>query len=150
MRKVLTIVLLVVLVLSLVLPVAAQDDSMDGMITCDSTLITLLLVAETDYGFHSMMDVSQFDKGQYEPLFESMMTMMDDESMDEDMADDEMMDDESMDEDMADDEMMDDEMMTLSPGVIEGEPTECTDLRTEIESYLYDHFSMTLMADDDM
>jgi hypothetical protein len=41
----------------------AQDD-MD-MVTCDSTLVTLLYLAEHDYSFHSMLDVSKLDKGQY-------------------------------------------------------------------------------------
>jgi hypothetical protein len=45
--------------------------------------------------------------------------------------------------------MMMDEGMMLSPGVVDGEPEECTQLRTEIESYLYDHYSMTLMASDE-
>lgn len=145
MRKVLSVVIVTVLILGVVLPAAAQDAMAEGMIHCDSTLITLLLVAESDYGFHSMMDTSTFDKGQFAPLFESMMAMMDDEMMDEDMSGDEM-----MDEEMADDMMMDEDMMMLSPGVVEGEPTECTGLRTEIESYLYDHFSMMMMSDDDM
>jgi hypothetical protein len=141
MRKLLTVALLTVLVLSLTLPAAAQDEM---MITCDSTLITLLFVAEYSYGFHSMMDVSTIDKGQYAPLFESMMAMMEDDMMDEDMAEEE-----TMEEEMAEDEMMDD-MMMLAPGVVEGEPAECTALRAEIETYLYDHFSMEMMAEESM
>jgi hypothetical protein len=136
-----------VLLLAVILPASAQDDSMEGMIHCDSTLISLLFVAEYSYGFHSMMDVSTFDKGQYAPLFESMMSMMDDEMMDEDMA----ADDEMMEDDMAaDDMMMEDDMMMLSPGVIEDEAAECTELRAEVEGFLYDHFSMMMMAEDSM
>ena len=139
MRKTLLLVLCLVFVFTLVVPVSAQDDAMSDKIVCDSTVITLLLVAENNFGFHSMMDVSQFEKGQFAPLFESMMAMMDD------MAGDEMMEEEAMmEESMAEDAMMDDMMVTLEPGNIEGEPAECGELRAEIEGYLYDTLSMEL------
>ena len=139
MRKTLVLVLCLVFVVTLVVPVSAQDDAMSDKIVCDSTVITLLLVAENNFGFHSMMDVSQFEKGQFGPLFESMMAMMDD------MAGDEMTEEGTMmEESMADDAMMDDMMVTLEPGIIEGEPAECGELRAEIEGYLYDTLSMEL------
>ncbi|MCU0481757.1 MAG: hypothetical protein MUE54_11185 [Anaerolineae bacterium] len=77
-------------------PVQAQDDMMTH--TCDSTLILLLYIAEYDYGFKSMMDVSTFEKGQYAPLFEMMMAQMEEEMMTEDdmmaeMTEEAMMDD---------------------------------------------------------
>ncbi|MFN8417975.1 MAG: hypothetical protein U0528_01820 [Anaerolineae bacterium] len=59
------------------LPQTTQAQSMDSAIVCDSTLITLLYVAEHDYGFHSMTDVSTIEKGQYKPLFDAMMASMD-------------------------------------------------------------------------
>jgi hypothetical protein len=114
--------------------VQAQDDMM-GTHVCDSTLILLLFIAQHDYGFEYMMDASNFEKGQFAPLFEAMMMgddMMGDEMMD-DMGDD-MMDD--MGDDMMDD-MGDDMMMvTLTPGHIDGEDEACTTLREEIESFL--------------
>jgi hypothetical protein len=120
--------------------IAAQDDMMTH--TCDSTLITLLLIAEYDYGFTSeSMDLSTFE-GQYAPFFEAMMAMMEDDMMEDDMADDEMMEDE-----MADDEMMDDEMMMLPVGNIEGEDEACTALREELNAFFYDTFSMMMMED---
>ena len=125
------------------LPAPHATDAQDGMITCDSTLITLLFIAENDYGFHSMMDVSTIDKGQFAPAFEAMMAMMDDEMMDEEMADEEM-----MDEEMAEEEMMDD-MMMLAPGVVAGEAAECTALREEVEAYLYKAISDEMMMMDE-
>jgi hypothetical protein len=135
------------------LPAPHATDAQDGMITCDSTLITLLFIAENDYGFHSMMDVSTIDKGQFAPAFEAMMAMMDDEMMDEEMADEEMMDEEMadeemMDEEMAEEEMMDD-MMMLAPGVVAGEAAECTALREEVEAYLYKAISDEMMMMDE-
>jgi hypothetical protein len=106
----------------------AQDEMMTH--TCDSTLILLLYIAEHDYGFHSMMDVLTFEKGQYAPLFDAMMAEMEGEMMEGDM--------------MATEEaMMEGDMMMLSPGNVEGEDTACTDLRAEIEAFLY----KTLLAD---
>ena len=145
MRKWLSGGILTVFVLALVLPAAAQDSSMaEGMITCDSTLVTLLYVAESDYGFHSMMDTSQFDKGQYGPLFEHMMAQMDSEMMEATPADDSMMEATPMDNMAMGDTMM------LPSGAIDGEPQECSALRTEIETYLYDHFTMQMNSDTGM
>ena len=46
--------------------------------------------------------------------------------------------------------MMDD-MMMLSPGNVTDEPVECTELRASVESFLYDHYSMSVgMMEDDM
>lgn len=143
MRKIIYLALCLVFIVSLAVPVSAQDD-MSEKIVCDSTLITLLLVAENNFGFHSMMDVSQFEKAQLAPLFESMMAMMDDmdDAMDDEMADDMMADD-------MDDEMMDD--MMLAPGDIMGEPAECTELRAEVEGFLYDTLKAELgMMEDSM
>ena len=137
MRKVLSPVLLCVFLLSLVLPAAAQDDMMEGTV-CDSTLITLLFIAEYEYGYAPMLDVSTFEKGQYAPLFTSMMDMMMEEDMEEDMMEEE----EMMEEDMGEDMMED--MAMLAPGNIEGEPAECSDLRASVESFLYDHFASEL------
>ena len=145
MRKIVSVVLCLVFVVALVAPASAQDTMMSDKIVCDSTLITLLLVAENNFGFHSMMDVSQFEKGQFQPLFDTMMANMDAMSSG-DMSSSDMTDNgDMMQEATPDDTMMGDTMMvTLEPGNIADEPTECTDLRTEIQSYLYDTLSMDL------
>lgn len=135
-------VLLVLLLIVGIFPFAsqAQDDMMEKTV-CDSTLMTLLLIAEGDFGFESMYDLSTYEKGQYTPLFEAMM-MMDEEMMNDDDEmmndDDEMMDD---DEEMMDDdeEMMD--MVMLTPGHIEGEDEACTALRDELDIFFYNSFT---------
>lgn len=121
-------------------PVQAQEEMMTY--TCDSTLILLLYIAEHDYGFHSMMDVASFEKGQYAPWFEMMMAEM------EEMTEEEMMEAEMTEEAMMDDSMMDD-MMMLMPAVIEGEDEACTALRAEIETYLYTVISEDMMMMED-
>ena len=70
MRKLTSILFVLLLVVPFAVPASAQDS---GMIVCDSTLITLLFVAEHDFGYEPMMDVSTFEKGQYAPLFDAMM-----------------------------------------------------------------------------
>ncbi|MBI5957930.1 MAG: hypothetical protein HY866_04295 [Chloroflexi bacterium] len=108
----------------------AQDDM--ELVTCDSTLVTLLYIAEYDYGFHSMYDVSTLDKGQYAPLFEAMMAMMEsDETMMEATPEGEMM------ESTPEESMMDDMTTMLMPGTIEGEDQFCTDLRAELDAFFY-------------
>jgi hypothetical protein len=139
-------VLLVLLVIVGIVPftLQAQDAMMDTHV-CDSTLITLLLLAEGDYGFESMYDLSSYEKGQYAPLFEEMMMAMDD------MGDDTMMDDTA---DMGDDTMMDDTadmgddtmMVMLTPGHIEGEDEACTALRDELDAFFYNYW--TGMSDE--
>lgn len=144
------LILVVVFVFSLSVPLIQAQDEMTHV--CDSTTIMLLFVAEYEYGYEPMMDVSTFEKGQYASLFDAMMMMdeemMDDEMMDEEMSDEEMMDDEMMDEEMSDDEMMDD-MMMLAPAVIADEDPACTELRTSVEGWLYSHFQMGMMMMED-
>jgi hypothetical protein len=70
--KFLSLTLLVVMAVGLVLtsapsPTKAQDN---GPITCDSSLVLMLLIAQQDYGFHSQtLDLARFERGQYAPLF---------------------------------------------------------------------------------
>src|SRR5688572_21746087 len=60
-------------------PTQAQDEMMTH--TCDSSLIALLYIAEYHYDFHSMsMDLATFEKGQFAPLFDAMMSMMEDDT----------------------------------------------------------------------
>jgi hypothetical protein len=121
-------------------PAVAQDEMMAH--TCDSTLITLLYIAEHDYGFHSMMDTASFDKGQYAPLFEAMMMEMEEEGMGEEMM-------ESTEEAMMEEPMMD-EMMMLPVGNIEGEDPACAELRAELDAFFYTKFSEMMMSEDGM
>jgi hypothetical protein len=117
--------------------IQAQDDM--GSVTCDSTLVTLLYIAEHDYGFHSMADVSRLEKGQYAPLFEAMMAMMEEEdTMMEETSEEEMT------ESMTEESMMDD-MITLTPGVVEGEDQFCTDLRAELDTFFYETLTQETM-----
>ncbi len=109
--------------------------------TCDSTLITLLFIAENDFGYHSMtMDTSTFEKGEYAPLFEAMMANMDSSMGDTTMAPTE----EMMGSDMTteDSSMMGGDMMTLQPGVVADEDPACTALRADLETFFYDHYTM--------
>ncbi|MEM9953637.1 MAG: hypothetical protein AAF846_18660 [Chloroflexota bacterium] len=148
-RTIVALLALVVLVISFVLPAFAQDDEMMDTHVCDSTTILLLYIAEHDYGYVPMMDVSTFEKGQYAPLFDEMMAMMDEEMMDEEeMSDEDMGDEEMMDEEMSDEEMMDD-MVTLELPVIEGEDPACTDLRAALDSF-FDDALFGMMDDMEM
>jgi hypothetical protein len=108
--------------------------------TCDSTLITLLYVAEHDYGFKSSMDVGQFEKGQFKPLFDAMMAMG---------ANDTMMATPAAAMAATEGAMMaatqDAMMANLKPGVVQGENETCTKLRAEVESFLFTKFSDAMM-----
>jgi hypothetical protein len=116
-------------------PARAQDTMVH---VCDSTLITLLYIAEHDYGFTSMsMDLSTFDKGQYAPLFDAMMAMM--------MEEEAMATEEAMEEEMAMEMEMMEGMTMLTPGNIEGEDEACTALRAEVETFLYNTLSAEMM-----
>jgi len=122
-------------------PVKAQDEMMMTHV-CDSTLITLLYIAEYDYDFRSMeLDAASFEKGQYAPLFEAMMADM--------MGDDEMMDStdgEMMEGDMTEGEMMETDMVMLAPAVITGEDEACTALRAELDTFFYHALTEDMMG----
>lgn len=131
---VLIAVVILVLVLAL-LPAQAQDS---GMIVCDSTLITLLYIAEHDYGFQPMMDVAQFDKGQFAPLFDAMMAEMMEATPEAMMG-------EATPEMMMTEETMMEGMTQLQPGAVEGENEACTQLRAEVEGFLYETLKSKMM-----
>jgi hypothetical protein len=121
-------------------PRAAAQETM--MHTCDSTLITLLLIAEHDYGFHPMsVDAATLDKGQFAPLFDAMMAEMAMMTPEPDMMTPEAMTEGDM---MMTMEPMEG-MMMLAPGNIEGEDPLCTTLRAELEAFFYAHYSMDMM-----
>lgn len=137
----------------------AQDDGSMG-ISCDSTLVLLLLLAEHNYDYLSGMDEEMmsampvFDYGQYTHLIEdtqAMMTEMMNGMSDEDMAAAEasnMAAADMMSMDAAGilagyDAAMGYEMMgdmtTLAPGDVAGEPAECTSLRASLEQFIVAH-----------
>lgn len=143
----------------------------DEMVVCDSTLATLLLVAEYDYGYLSskMTDAEmaeapalRINKGQFGPVVDSIvatMMMMAEEMTEEDMA---------MTEDMNMQVMgmmemssagmvaaymgnMDMEMgMTteLTPGNVAGEDPLCAEVRADVEAFILAHIlsEMEMMA----
>lgn len=129
--------------------IQAQEDEEMMLHVCDSTLITLLFIAEYDYGFESMLDISTFDKGQFQPLFDTMM-MMDDEMMDEDMGDDMEGEEEMMDDEEMGDDMMMEGMTMLTPGHVADEDPACTELRNELDAFFYDEMTHAMMMGDDM
>jgi hypothetical protein len=154
MRKSVTVFALVclVVIVTTLAPVATTPASAQGQTTtCDSTLITLLYVAEHDYGFKPAMDVAQFEKGQYKPFFDAMMAMGSADTMATKDASMAATQDASMmatkDASMAatqDTSMMgtkDNSMAVLKPGVVQGENAACTQLRAEVESYLFGQFA---------
>jgi hypothetical protein len=114
-------------------PAAAQGDS---AIVCDSTLVTLLYLAEHDYGFKSSMDASKFEKGQFKPWFDSMMARNGGAMMEATQP--AMM--ESTKDAMNGSAMMEATqpamMASLKPGVVQGENESCTKLRAEVEGFL--------------
>ncbi|MFN8527393.1 MAG: hypothetical protein U0670_02135 [Anaerolineae bacterium] len=134
-KRILFSVVLALVVIGSMVGVTAQPAAQEMMThTCDSTLIVLLYIAEHDYGFHSMMDVSTFEKGQYAPLFDAMMM---DTSMGDMMATEEAMmpsGDMMATEDAS---MMGGDMMMLTTGNVAGEDEACTALRAEVEAFLY-------------
>lgn len=148
--------------------VLAQDDM--GVV-CDSTLVTLVLMAEHDYDYlsgmmDSEMEMPSIDFGQHGPLIESIMAMMMammDEMTEEEMTMQEernamvmemmgMSTQEMMDMAMAGMgmESVDTSMLTqLPPGNVEGEDPACTALRADVESFLVAQIAteMAMMGD---
>lgn len=136
--RLLSLALVVVLAAAAFVAAAPRAvQAQDGMIVCDSTLITLLYVAEHDYGFKPSMDVSTFEKGQFKPLFDAMMAMM--ESM-EATPEATMEGEGGMMESTPDASMV-----MLTPGVVQGENESCTKLRAEVETFLLEKFKSSMM-----
>lgn len=163
-RLFLVAALLAVLAVVPLAGVSAQDTMASDKITCDSTLATLLLVAENDYDYlsHMQMDETMMDNaalkidlGVLTPIAESIMSMMQD--MSGDMSTPSM----SADQQMAHDQMLAD-MMAMSPadqvahylqsmnmetmdmgmdhpGDVAGEAPECATVRADVERFLVAH-----------
>lgn len=161
---------LISLLIGFIVPAAVAQDEM-AKITCDSTLVTLLLVAEHDYDYLSakMMDEEmmdhpalRIDKGALTPLVEEIMAMMiammeEDPNMGmtpEQMAAHDAMLAEMMMKTPA--EMvasymmsmnmeMAEEMTELQPGNVAGEDPVCTEVRADVEKFIIAHL-VTEMA----
>jgi hypothetical protein len=128
----------------------AQDDIMK--ITCDSDLILSLYTAEYHFNFAAvhdamkmapdamaMVDLAAFEKGQFAPLFDTMMGMMDEmPAMMSEEAMESLMSAMSMDIESLDSMMMEmsgEGMAALVPPVVADEAPECTALRDELRHF---------------
>jgi hypothetical protein len=169
MKKRVTVlyVSLMLLVGAIFVPTLAQD-TMEEKAVCDSSLATLILVAEYHYDYlsHMMMDESMMammpnlDYGQYQPLIDEIMTMMM-EMMEEGSMMEETMTPEEI---AAHDEMLanlmameskdaivayltsmnmemsaDASMTVLTPGNVADEDPACAAARADVEKFLLAH-----------
>ena len=151
------LILIVLLAGVALLPAHAQD----AKVVCDADLILSLYTAENNFNYAAvadkvmaahpdmkMTDMSKLDYGQFTPLFDAMMKMMDKSMMSHSaMMDDKMMSSmtDMMSMSMADMEksMMTSmpadsnmaQMTTLPNGDIAGEPAECTSLRASLRQF---------------
>ncbi|MFN8372148.1 MAG: hypothetical protein U0694_04640 [Anaerolineae bacterium] len=154
-------------------PVQAQDEMMMGP-ACDSTLATLLLVAEHNYDYISNMmtampdSTPHLDLGQYGPLIDEVVANM--MAMQGDMTDEEMMAAEEMNTMTNDMMMMSDTdiinsyftsmgmdmvdfstLTTLAPGDVEGQDALCAQVRADVQQFLLVHtiadMEMSMMSD---
>lgn len=142
----------------------------DKPLTCDSTLVTLLLVAEHNYDYLTNMEkngskIPNVDYGDYKPLIENIMSMMMDmqknmtqEQMDSAAKEQEMMGGmmgmsnadiikEYM-KSMKMDSM--DAMSQLPTGALANEDPACTALRSDVEHFLLVHTIGDMMMGDAM
>lgn len=160
MRKVLLGVSLLAVALiagfAFIAPRAAHAQDEMAKVVCDSDLILSLFTAEYHFDYavvHDKMmmaasddmmgvDLAAYEKGQFAPLFDSLMGMMSsgetmmDESVIQGIVDAMGMDMAAMDSMMM--EMMPEgsgEMAALVPLTVEGEAAECTALRDELRRF---------------
>ncbi len=104
--------------------VSMSDDM--SMVSCDSNLVVQLYIAERyfSYGQMTTMDLTTIDKGEFAPLFDSMMSMPDMSSGS--MTDDQMA---GVSDTMATESDMD----SMSPAM--DEPEECSALRADLNRF---------------
>lgn len=143
----------------------------DKPLTCDSTLVTLLLVAEHNYDYLTNMERStgnppNIEFGEYKPLLENIMSMMmamqqnmTSEEMDA-MAKEEEMMGEMMGKSNADliseylvgmnMDTMADAMNPLPTGALADEDPACTTLRADVEHFLLVHTLADMTMGEDM
>lgn len=133
------LVLLSLLSFGLVPSASAQDEMVH---VCDSSTILLLFIAEYEFGYTSeAIDLAAFEKGQFAPMFDTAMAMMEDMPMEDMPTMDEsaMMEMESMMEMMMTSE-------TMLPSALEGEDEACTTLREDVQEFIVGHYIMVAMS----
>ncbi len=171
MRSIGKLALAVAACLLLILPTAsfAQDMTESTPVTCNSTLVTLLMIAEHDYDYLSHMEMlPNIDFGQYSGLIHDSVARM--QSMEMDMTADEMATatamqatvDEmmmmsttdmlshydmtmGMGDSMSSDSM---EMMMVAPGDVAGEDPLCASTRADVEHFLTAHVLADIASAD--
>jgi hypothetical protein len=106
---------------------------------CDSTLILLTYIAQRDYGFEPMVDLTTFELGQFTSDFQTLMAGGDMEADMDATEEGEAMDEEMMATEEAAAGTTADQALntvTLEPGIVANEDPACTLLREEVEAYL--------------
>jgi hypothetical protein len=159
LRRVLLVLAIAAL---LVVPFAAFTQAQDTTLTtCDSTLLLLVTLAERDYGYTSMMDLTTFERGQF-GMFAGGMNMGGDMSMatpDSSTGSSDATADPALatpDASTSTDATVDPALATpadssgsgglgsfvqLFPGNVTGEDPNCAALRADVESYLFNYIS---------
>jgi hypothetical protein len=162
------------LLIGALVPVFAQDAMMEEGAVCDSTLATLILVAEYNYDYLSgmMMDETMMEMmpklnfGQYQPLIDSIVAMMmemEGDMMMEMTPEEQAAHDEMLASFMGMDsqtaistymtsmmmEMTEENMTVLTAGNVANEDPACATARASVESFLLAHI-LTEMSMHDM
>jgi hypothetical protein len=164
LRSFLTVLVLFAMIAGFA-PLAGAQEEMG--VACDSTLVTLLLVAEHDYDYISGMmgtdmEMPALDLGQYGPVIDSIVAMMMEMQGE---ATGEPMDMTAHDAMLADMMAMDTagmvaaymsgmnmemgEMTTLAPGNVADEDPICATVRADVEKFILAHIltEMAMMAE---
>lgn len=128
MKKIFSLGLSLLLSFTLVLSPAHTQQG----ITCDSTLMLMVLLATVHYNYESSFDLSSFAFGQLQPLFDQTQS---DQGGEAGGGDEEQAGVESG-ASSGGNVTLDMSQGTLEPGNIDGEPTECAELRSEVELFL--------------
>lgn len=150
------IFLFVGLILSLLLliaPAQAQDENQnEDLLRCDSTLITLLLVAQTDYGYEVSEEFPQLNFGQFTPFFTTELAQgdtnmqTDADPMAEATEEADMMTEATEEADVNVDEV--DTLTQLPPGTVEREDVQCQELRADLETFFFEEFETRMGVDN--
>jgi hypothetical protein len=158
-KRFLSLTIVLTLVFGLLIAPAAQaqmSTESAAPVVCDSTLVTLLLVAEHDYDYLSNMEMNRgtmpnVDMGIYKPIIDSIMSMM---TSHQSMSTDQMQmmaTEEAQAKSMSDEDLMkmwvketkmtgDVAMMTmLTQGDVPGEDPACSALRKDVQHFLLVH-----------
>jgi hypothetical protein len=141
-KKIVSPGLSLLLSLTLILsPTRAQQT-----ISCDSTLMLLVLLAKIHYSYESSFELTNFAFGQLQPLFDQVASGQEPQEQGSGETAGNGANEQAGAESGtsgAGEVSLDLSGASLAPGNIEGEPTECTQLRTEVETYLLGHLQNT-------